>query len=135
VDRQDVQPEPQVFAELAVLDGAPQILVRGRDDADVHGDGFLTSQPFDHAALQRAQQLGLGLRAEIADLVQEQRTPIGELEASLPPLGGAGERAALVAKQLRLDQVAWQGGAVDADEPARGARALFLSQCHTHRCH
>src|SRR5216117_265801 len=52
----------------------------------------------------------------IRDLVQEQRAAVGQLEAAQPPLGGAGERPALVAEQLALDQRLGDRRTVDGDE-------------------
>ena len=58
----------------------------------------------DLALLQDAQQLGLQRRRQLADLVEEQRAAVGLLERPTLPLGGAGERAALVAEELALEQ-------------------------------
>jgi hypothetical protein len=46
------------------------------------------------------------LRAEVdvADLIEEERSTLGHLEAAFLPGVGAGERALLVAEQLRLDE-------------------------------
>ena len=41
---------------------------------------------------------------QLADLVEEDRPAVGELEAPLAPLQGPGEGAPLVAEQLGLDQ-------------------------------
>src|SRR2546428_11928841 len=50
------------------------------------------------------------------------------LHDALPisPLGGSGEGPPLVPEHLRLDQVLRNGGAVDAHERLRGARALAV---------
>ena len=37
----DVQSEIEIFAELPGLDRLPKVLVRGRDDPDVHRDGLV----------------------------------------------------------------------------------------------
>jgi hypothetical protein len=57
--------------------------------------------------LQRAQELGLGEGREIAHLVKKDRTAVGELEAALALLGGAGEGALLVAETARRTRTAW----------------------------
>ena len=41
---------------------------------------------------------------QVADLVEEQRAAVGQLEAPAALAVGAGEGAALVAEQLRLEQ-------------------------------
>jgi len=75
--------------------GFGQILVRRRDHPHIHGDRLLAAEPLDHARLEHAQQLRLGLGPEVADLVEKQRAAVRELEPPHAPLGGACERAAL----------------------------------------
>ena len=78
------------------------------------------ADPLDLALLNRAQQLGLQLVAEVADLVEEQRAAAGELElAELLP-DGAGERALLVAEQRALDELLRDGGKVHRHERRLG---------------
>ena len=55
--------------------------------------------------LERAEQLGLHVLLQLADLVEEQRAAVGELELAELLAHGAGERALLVAEQRRLHQV------------------------------
>ena len=57
------------------------------------------------ALLQHAQQLRLQLEGQLADLVEEQRAAVGQLEAPELPRQRAGERPLLVPEQLALDQV------------------------------
>ena len=56
------------------------------------------------ALLQDAQQRDLRLHRQLADLVEEDGPAVGELEAAEAPLRRAGERAFLVAEELRRDQ-------------------------------
>ena len=53
---------------------------------------------------KHAQQLGLRRQRQLGHLVQEQGAAVGRLEAALAALDRAGEGAALVTEQLRLDQ-------------------------------
>jgi hypothetical protein len=65
----------------------------------------------------------LGAHAERRQLVEEQGSAVRFLEPAGARLGGAGERAGLVAEQLRLDQSLRQSGAVHHHQrpvPARG---------------
>src|SRR5207244_13077262 len=86
------------------------------------------------AILQHAQQLDLHGGGGLADLVEEDRAAIGLLKEPALLADGAGERAALVAEQLRLEQGLRQGAAIDGDElpaPAgvgvNGAREQFVA--------
>ena len=66
---------------------------------------LLAAHPLEGLLLQDAQHLGLGLEAHVADLVEEERAAVGQLELAAPPRDRAGEGAALVAEQLGLDQL------------------------------
>src|SRR4029079_17201667 len=63
------------------------------------------------------------LLSDRADLVEEERAAVGELEPAALAVGRAGERALLVAEQLALEQLLAERGAVDRHERPRGARA------------
>ena len=128
VNRQHVEPEPEVFAELPLAHRRGEILVGRGDHAHVDREGPLPAHPMDDARLEHAQQFRLRFRAQVADFIQEQRAAVGQLEAALAPLGGAGEGAALVAEHFRLDEIARQRRAVDGDERLARAGALAVDR-------
>ncbi len=107
-----------------------QIPVGGGDDANVGAQDARAAEPHELALLEHAQQLGLDGRNHLADLVEEEHATARLLDT--PRLGGhrAGERAALVAEQLRLEQRIGQRRAVDRDErPAAPARGVMNEPC------
>src|SRR5262245_38407147 len=122
-DGEDVEAVVQVLAESFLLDLFEQVSVGGGDDADVHPDRGGAAHAVELALLEHAEQLHLGFRGQFADLVEEQRAAVGQLEPPLAPGDGAAEGALLVAEQLALDQAGGQGGAVDLDERLALARA------------
>src|SRR5205814_884140 len=69
--------------------------------------------------------LDLQREGQLADLVEEERSVVGLLEEPCPVRDGIGERAALVAEELALEQILRDGAAVHGDEraaaPARPA--------------
>ncbi len=99
VDGDDVQPVEQVIAELAFLDLLPQIDVGGGDDAHVHLHFADAAEVHELAVLQDAQNLGLRIEPHRADLVEEQRAPVGHFEQALLAGDGAGKGALHVAEQ------------------------------------
>ena len=124
MDQDDPQAEIEIFAKPARGDRCFEVLVGGRDDA---GFEVLRLQPADPgklALLEHAQQLGLQLQRQIADLVQEHRALAGGFELAGAPLGRAGEGAALVAEQFALDQAVRDSRAVDRDERLAPRAAL-----------
>src|SRR2546430_7463774 len=100
--------------------------VRRRDDADVDLDGPRAADALDLSLLEHAQELRLELGLDGADLVEEERAPLRELE--LPELARvrARERAPLVAEQLRLDQRLDDAPGDDGDEGLVAERPLVV---------
>src|ERR1051325_1088127 len=68
------------------------------------------------ALLQHSKELRLQVRRHLANLVEEQRAALRHFEQTLFVERRAGERALLVAEQLRFDQILRDRGAVDLDE-------------------
>ena len=83
-DREDVQAVVEVFAEAAVGDHSRQVAVRGRHQAHVHLDRLRAAQALELLLLQHAEQLGLQLRRDVADLVEEQRPLVRPARSGRP---------------------------------------------------
>jgi len=86
--------------------------VRRRQDADVHRQRPAAAQALELPLLQDPQELDLQGGGEIADLVEEDRAAIRQLEAALALGDGTGEGPLLVAEELALQELLRQGGAV-----------------------
>src|SRR5204863_352965 len=104
--------------QLALGVGEAADLVRRRR---VESRGWHQVLTGDRLAL-RQDQRALERVGELADVVEEERAALGELDAAAAPRERAGERAALVPEQLALEQLLGQRRAVDGDEWS--ARAL-----------
>ena len=81
--RDDVQAVVEVLAERSLLDRLLQVDVGGRNQPEVGLDRVRPADALDLALLDGAQQLGLQLVAQVADLVQEQRAA-GCASSNLP---------------------------------------------------
>src|SRR4029450_12560564 len=112
----------EVLAEAAGLDRLLQIDLGGGDDAGVGADRARAAEPLELPLLQELQQLALDLERQVADLVEEQRTAARRLDAADLLLDRAGEGAALIAEQLRLEDAGGQPGAAHRRERRRGRR-------------
>ena len=73
----DLQAIEQVLAEAALRDQLLEVGVGGGDDADVDLDRVRLAERVDFLVLEEAQQLGLHVEADVADLVEEQRAAGG----------------------------------------------------------
>ena len=105
MDGNDVEAEEKVLAEFLAFDAFFQTAVGGGDDADVHLDGAVAAHALQFAFLQDAQELGLDLRGNLADFVQEDGAAVGQFKAAFALGEGAGERAFFVAEEFALDEV------------------------------
>src|SRR5690606_18483663 len=65
---------------------------------------------------QHAEQLALQVERNLADLVEEDRAAVGELEAADAVTVGAGERALHVPEELALEELVRNRRAVDLDQ-------------------
>ena len=71
--------------------------------------------------LEEAEEFGLELRADLGDLVEEERPAGGGADDPVEGLVGAGERPLAIAEQLALEHLARDRRAVEGDERLRGA--------------
>src|SRR5262249_59898069 len=93
-----------------------RVAVAGGEAADVAPDGPRATDPLHLPVLEDAQKLGLRLERHLADLVEEEGAPVGQLEASDAPRVRTRARALLVAEELALDQARRQGGTIALHE-------------------
>jgi hypothetical protein len=101
---EDVEPVIEVLAERPGGDRGGQVAVRRGDHADVDADRLAAADALELALLEDAEELHLRVGRDVADLVEEDRAAVGQLEAAEPPLRRAGEGAVLVAEELALDE-------------------------------
>src|SRR5262249_52204340 len=70
----------QVLAEAAGLDVDAEVAVGAGDQLEVAADLAVAADREEHAVLDRTQEHGLLVEAELADLVEEEHAAVGELE-------------------------------------------------------
>ena len=118
LDREDVEPVEQVFAEPAQGHRLGEIQVGGGDHAAVGLDRVGAADAFEPPILEHPQQLGLHAQRHLADLVEKERAPLRQLEPPFLLAVGAGERPALVTEQLALEQLLGERRTVDRHQRA-----------------
>jgi hypothetical protein len=84
------------------------------------------------AGFEKAQELGLDVEARITDLVEEERTSGGGADDARKVFGRAGEGAAPVPEQLRVEHVARSRGAVEGQEGCGRARRAGMNRPREH---
>ena len=127
-----VEAEIQVLTETPLANLLPQVPVRRSDDPHVHLHRLRRAHALELALLQHPKQLGLQPDADLADLVQEERTPVGQLEPAFARFVGAGESALFVAEQFAFDQPLGQGCTVRFNEGLVAPGAVVVD-CPRHK--
>ena len=82
-DGHDVEAIVEVFPEPAGGDGVSRGEVGRGDDPAIGLDHLRAADALERAVLEHAEQLGLHAKRKLADLVEEERTPLRQLK---PPL-------------------------------------------------
>src|SRR6185369_2619512 len=98
--RDGVDAEVQILAQLPVAEGRIEIDIRRADQAEIDVDDAVAANRAVLALLQHAKQLRLQVRRHLADLVEKERASLGHLEQAFLVHRRAGERTLLIAKEL-----------------------------------
>ena len=123
MDREDVEAKEEVLPERAIAYRVLQLPIGGGYHPGVDPKDRLGSDALKLPGLQRAEQLGLSLMAQIPDLVEKERPAVRQLEPSQAALRGTGKGSPFMTEHLGFDEVSRDRGAVDRDERARLAPA------------
>lgn len=111
-DRENMEPVIQVFAEPSCRDLVAERAVGHGDHAHVYADLARSAQAPERTLFEEAKQLGLQCQGNPGDLVEDDRTAIGELEQSLAGGLGVSESPLLVSEKLTLNEPHEVGGGV-----------------------
>src|SRR5688572_21544901 len=95
------QAEVEILAEASAPHFFAEIAFGRRHDPYVDRHRHVSSDALNHLFVECPEQLGLHIERELADLVEEERAAAGPFEGSLALLLRSGERASLVAEELR----------------------------------
>src|SRR6266478_3157362 len=88
--------------------------------------GLATAYALKGLLLQNPEELRLKRRRHVSDLVEENRPALTLLELADPSAVGARERAPFMTKQLALEQVLGNCGAIERQERGLRARAVLV---------
>ena len=116
--------EEEIAAEAPRVHLRAEIAPRRREHAHVDRLEGAAAHALHLLLAERAQELGLQVDGQLAELVEEERPAVGLGERALAPLGGPGERAFLVAEEDALGERRRDAAAVDHDERRRPCWSL-----------
>ena len=131
VNANDVQAVEKIFPKQMFGNEQFEILVCGRDDANIHFDWRVTANPIELAVRKNSQEASLCFRRHVTNLVEKECAAIGLLEAPCALSGSAGEGAFFMTEQFRFDQIFRNRRHVERDELIVAARTVTMqSVCH-----
>src|ERR1700693_3094262 len=93
--------------------------------ANIYANRFVAPDAFYLTFFKHPQKLGLHAQRHIPDFVEKNCPLVGLLELSNVPPGRARERALLMSKKFRLNQLRGHGRAIQSHERSSRARASF----------
>ncbi len=127
-----VEPEQEVVAKFARGDGRIEIAVGGGDQPHVGRAGARFADAFVALLFEKAEQLGLKLEGQLADLVEEQSAPLGRGDLALGIGDSSGERAAGMAEERAFEQFGAQARAAHRDKGPLGPAAPGVDRPRQH---
>ena len=131
LDRHYIQTVIQILPELFPIDQGVQVLIRGGDHADIHFAGFRCADRCKLLILQHPQDLCLQCQRHIADLIQEDRSPVRQFEFSLAICICTGKRTFAVAEEFGFQKIVGDRSAVDHDKAFIPALSSLVDRlCH-----
>src|SRR5437588_459305 len=131
-ERDDVETVEEVCAEAPGAHVVGEVAVGGGDDAHVRLAVARRADAAEAPLFEEAEEFDLRLLGHLADLVEEERRAVGGLDQAALRRGRAGERAALVPEEFRLEEWFGQGRAVDRDHRRVRARASRVDEAREH---
>src|SRR5271166_129116 len=126
-DAEDVEPVEKVGTELTLLDQFFQILVGGGDAAEVYLNDLVAAHARDFALLQHAQQVGLRLESDVADLIEKHGSTFGDFEFAFLAILRAGECAFLVSEEFAFEQCLRQSAAMNNDQRMKSSWTCLMN--------
>ncbi len=132
VDVKNVQPVIEIAAQFALGHGLFGYFVCGSQYSNIDRRLYFAAQAAKLAVFQHAQELGLGCRGHLADLIQQERAFLGQLKAPGATLHGAGKCALLMPEDFAFDQRFRNGRAVDGYKWLVFTRAQIVNRARHH---
>src|SRR4030042_4332094 len=112
----DIESVIKIFSEGAPLHLIGQIFVCRSDHPDVHLPGLLSPDPLKTMILQDPKEQDLGGRRNLANFIEEDRSPISHFKpANLSP-DGPGERPFFMTEEFTFQQVLRIGRTISDDK-------------------
>ncbi len=116
MDLDHVESVVEVFTETALFDFLAEVFVGCGDQADIDRSGECAAEPLYASVLEDAQQLDLYARNDLADLIEEKGSAVGQLKSTGLCVVCARERAFFVAEEFAIKEGFRKGRTVEGNK-------------------
>jgi len=128
VDDQAMDSVVEVRTEAPFAHHRAQVCVGGAQQANVDAAPGLAAHAADLPGFEDAKEARLKIGGQLGDLVEKKRAPVRLLERPTMGLDRPCERAALVPKELALDELARKPASIDGHEGALSPPPAFVQR-------
>src|SRR5258708_15667816 len=126
VNVENVKAIIKITAYFTAGDGVLGDFVGRGEDAHVYWRFDFAAEAAQLVIFQDSKQFGLRSHWHFPNLIEQNRSALGELKAAGASLESAGEGALFMTEDLDFDQGLWNSGAIDGYEWTVAARAQFV---------
>src|SRR5260370_28928984 len=95
-------------------------------NAYIDSNRLRAAESLEFTLLKDSKQSNLRFRGQVADLIEEQRSPVRGFETADSSFKGASERAFFMTEELRGYEFGWNCRTVYANERPRGSRGPLV---------
>src|SRR5688572_30226359 len=127
LDRNNCQTVVEIFAKRTLFHRVLQFDVSRGHDSHIDSPRSCITEWCELSLLNNSQQPHLGLRRNVTNLIEENRTAVGNFKQTLFSRYGSGERAARMTEKFRLQQLRRNIGTIDGNERLAYAWAGFVN--------
>ena len=124
----DIESVIKIFSEGAPLHLIGQIFVCRSDHPDVHLQGLLSTDPLKTMILQDPKEQDLDGRRNLANFIEEDRSPISHFKPANFSPDGPGERPFFMTEEFTFQQVLRIGRTISDDKGFVLAMAIEMNR-------
>src|SRR6202035_459555 len=128
INREDIQPVVQIFAEFTILSHSLQVLVGRSDNANIDSRCARAADCLELALLEHTEELRLKFKRHVSNFIEEQSATIGQREPADMRIDSARKGSAFVSEELAFEEAGRHRCAVHLHQISVSAGAKFVNR-------
>ena len=128
----DIQAIKKVFSESLFFNFFVEVFVSCSQNPHIGVDRTCSAEALELAILQNSQQFHLKCWTDLADLIEKQRSSIGQFKSAFLPAVRAGESSLLISEQFRFEESVRKRGAAHLNQRLQSSRRRGMNRVGDH---